>query len=186
MVLTIAGKISGPGELFKREALPHLGALFTMALHLTLKEADARELCRQTMLRAYDRFHQVTPATNRRVWLLAILYDVLRSGFRPSRRGQNGGNPELLEYAVEVQSCAHPGSPLFDRLSQRDLNRALQGLPEELRDALLLVDVQELRYEDVARVLHVTTERVRCRVSRARALMRAALQQSVRRARARE
>ena len=183
----MAGGISRPRELFEREALPYLDALFTAAMHLTHEEAHAKDLCQETMLRAYHCLYQFTPGTNCRAWLLTILYNVFRSGYRRGQREQVMANPKEFERAVDAESAsAHPEvrgpeALLFDEVSHREVNQALEDLPEDFRDALLLVDIQDLKYQDAAEVLQVPIGTVRSRVSRARTLMRAALQHLARR-----
>ncbi len=131
-------------------------------------------------------FNQFTPGTNCHAWLLTILYNIFRSGFRRGQREQVMANPEEFEHAVERAGCGHPEacgpeSLLFGQVSHRELTRALESLPEEFRTSLLLVDVQDLKYQDVARVLQVPIGTVRSRVSRGRALMHAALQHRLQR-----
>lgn len=174
--------ISASRQRFESEALPQLDALFIAGLRLTRNEAEAKDLCQETMLRAYRAFRQFTPGTNCRAWLMTILYNLFRDGFRRRQREQVMADPEQFERIAETQGWrAHcePQQPeplLLGQISRSELSRALQDLPEEFRAALLLVDVQDLPYRDAARVLQVPVGTVRSRVSRGRARMRAALQ----------
>jgi RNA polymerase sigma-70 factor (ECF subfamily) len=74
--------------LFEREALPHVDALYSAALRLSRNPDDARDLLQETVLRAYRFFHQYTPGTNCRAWLLTILYNNFRNGYRGADREQ--------------------------------------------------------------------------------------------------
>lgn len=180
--LTATDAISMSRQRFESEVLPELDALFTVALHLTRNEAEARDLCQETMLRAYRAFRRFTPGTNCRAWLMTILHNLFRSGFRRGWREQVMADPEEFEHMAETQSWrAHcetqqPEPLLLGQVSRSELIRAFQDLPEEFRAALLLVDVQDLKYREAARVLQVPIGTVRSRVSRGGALMRAALQ----------
>jgi RNA polymerase sigma-70 factor, ECF subfamily len=168
---------------FEMEALPHLDALFTTALHLTRNRDDANDLCQETMLRAYRFFHQFRPGTDCRAWLLTILYNAFRSDYsRRRRREQVSATEEEFERALENESNT-PGSDPQDLLLKAnlddDVEEALHALPEEFRTALLLVDVNELSYEEAAQTMEVPIGTVRSRLSRARALMRCALRQAI-------
>jgi RNA polymerase sigma-70 factor, ECF subfamily len=169
---------------FEQEALPHLDALFTAAMHLTRSRDDADDLCQETMLRAYRFFHQFAPGTDCRAWLFTILYNVFRSGYaRKRRREEVSATIEEFERALENESqkeSSGPEAALFARSLNRDVEQALHGLPENFRTALLLVDVNELSYEQAARVMKVPIGTLRSRVSRARAMMRYALERSAR------
>lgn len=171
---------------FEQEALPHLDALFTTAIHLTRNRDEADDLCQETMLRAFRFFHQFRPGTDCRAWLLAILYNAFRTGYSRKRRGEQlSATEEEFERALENESNKaaadnNPEELLFQNTMDRDVEKALQSLPEGFRTALLLVDVNELSYEEAARAMEVPIGTVRSRLSRARAMMRYALQQAMR------
>jgi RNA polymerase sigma-70 factor, ECF subfamily len=178
----------GEGDLQKRkqfemEALPHLDALFTTALHLTRNRDDANDLCQETMLRAYRFFHQFHLGTDCRAWLLTILYNAFRSGYSRRRgREQVSATGEEFERAIENESNTPDSDPedLLVRAGlDEDVQKALESLPEEFRTALLLVDVNELSYEEAAKTMEVPIGTVRSRLSRARTMMRCALKQAV-------
>jgi len=176
---------SSDRKQFEQKALAHLDALFTTALHLTCNRDDANALCQATMLQAYRSFSQFQAGTDCRSWLLTILYNVFRSRFSRQQREQISATTEEFDTTLEHQSnrAATEGfnseTPLFRRSLNTDVENALQSLPEELRAALLLVDVNELSYEQAARAMAVPLETVRSRLSRARAMMRYALKRCV-------
>lgn len=166
---------------FERVALPQLDAVYTAALRLTRNSDDAKDLMQETVLRAFRFFHQFTPGTNCRAWLLTILYNNFRNGYRRGAREQVSATSEAFDQAVEGQSLLadtarnNPEDLLAGRMLGRQIVKALDALPAEFREALLLVDVQELNYQEVAEVLEVPLGTVKSRVSRGRALMREAL-----------
>jgi RNA polymerase sigma-70 factor, ECF subfamily len=168
---------------FEMEALPHLDGLFTTALHLTRNRDDANDLCQETMLRAYRFFHQFRSGTDCRAWLLTILYNAFRSGYSRRRgREQVTATGEEFERALENESNTSDSDPQYLLLTagmDEDVAKALRSLPEEFRTALLLVDVNELSYEEAAQTMEVPIGTVRSRLSRARAMMRCALKQTV-------
>ncbi len=171
---------------FEQEALPHLDALFTTALHLTRSRDDASDLSQETMLRAYRFFYQFRSGTDCRAWLLTIMYNTFRSGYARRRRGEQlSASAEEVERALEKESDQDLSGSDPEELLARcglepDMEKALYGLPEEFRAALLLVDVNELSYEEAAQTMEVPIGTVRSRLSRARAMMRYALEQAAR------
>jgi len=170
-------------ERFEREALPYLDALFTTALHLSRNRDDASDLCQETMLRAYRSFHQFRPGTDCRAWLLTILYNAFRTRYaRERRRERPLASTEEFERALENEGNQNP-SPDPEQLLvhfsiEPDVEKALHSLPEGFRTALLLVDVNELSYEEAAKAMEVPIGTLRSRLSRARAMMRYVLEQA--------
>ena len=167
---------------FDKEALPHLDRLHTVARHLARDRSDAEDLVQETMLRALRFFDHFTPGTNCRAWLLTILYNVFHNRYRQSSNAQWVAiREENFENQVEnmsLSSQAPPNDPqtaVSDRLLDGEVKAALNGLPHDFRTVLLMVDIQELRYEEAAAVLDIPLGTVRSRVSRARAMLRRAL-----------
>lgn len=167
--------------LFEREAMPHLDALYTMAFRLVGNSNDASDLVQETMLRAYRFFHQFTPGTNCRAWLMKILFNTFRNGYRRGSREQPAASEEEFAGHIDRESLArdpaenNPESLVEPDRMEPEVERALDGIPEEFRSALLLVDVQEMNYQEVSEVLSIPIGTVKSRVSRARAIMRKAL-----------
>ena len=168
-------------ELFQKEALPHLDHLYTVAFHLARNRDDASDLVQETMLRALRFFDQFTPGTNCRAWLLTILYNVFRNRYRQSASERVAATEEEFEDQVEamaLRSDAPPNNPetaVLSTLLEGEVQSALDSLPEDFRTVLLLVDIQELRYDEAAAVLNIPVGTVRSRVSRARATLKKAL-----------
>jgi RNA polymerase sigma-70 factor (ECF subfamily) len=179
-----AGDASGRGrrERFQKEALPHLDHLYTVALHLARNRNDAEDLVQETMLRGLRFFDQFTPGTNCRAWLLTILYNVFRNRYRQLASGERvTATEEEFEDHVEQMGLrsdapsTDPQNLVLDRLLESEVKDALDSLPEDFRTVLLMIDIQDLRYEEAAAVLDIPLGTVRSRVSRARALLKKAL-----------
>jgi RNA polymerase sigma-70 factor (ECF subfamily) len=168
-------------ELFEREVLAHLDSIYSMALRLARDPEDANDLLQDTVLRAYRFFHQFTPGTNSRAWVLTILVNNFRNGYRKSGREQVSQSEAEFTERLEAESLAadqtrsDPESLAFANVMAPEVTAALDAIPEEFREALLLVDVQELSYQEVSTVLSVPVGTVKSRVSRGRSLMREAL-----------
>ena len=166
---------------FEDEALPHLDALYTMAIRLARNPDDANDLLQETVLRAYRFFHQFESGTNCRAWMLTILFNNFRNGYRKSSREQPASSPEEFERKVEGESLrtdpagSNPEALLSGQGMEGEVESALGSLPTEFREAILLVDVEELSYQEVSGVLNVPVGTVKSRVSRGRAILRDAL-----------
>jgi RNA polymerase sigma-70 factor (ECF subfamily) len=166
---------------FEQAALPHLDAVYNAAIRLTRNANDAEDLLQETILRAYRFFHQFAEGTNCRAWLLAILYNNFRNAYRRGGREQPAVTPEEFDREVEARSLEadqtgfNPEDLIGGRFVGRQIEAALNTIPAEFREALLLVDLHELNYQEVADVLEVPLGTIKSRVSRGRALMRVAL-----------
>jgi len=166
---------------FEDEALPHLDALYTMALRLARNADDANDLLQETVLRAYRFFHQFESGTNCRAWMLTILFNNFRNGYRKSSREQPASSTDEFDRKVEGESLrtdpagSNPEAILSGQAIESEVETALAGLAGEFREAILLVDVEELSYREVSGVLNIPIGTVKSRVSRARAILRDAL-----------
>ena len=96
-------------KLFEHEALPHLDALYSTALRLARNADDANDLLQETILRAFRFFHQFTPGTNCRAWLLTILYNIFRNSYRRGTREQVAATAEEFERRADTDSV-HPSA----------------------------------------------------------------------------
>jgi RNA polymerase sigma-70 factor (ECF subfamily) len=173
-----AGHSGGRRQVFEREALPHLDALYSAALRLTRSDDESRDLVQETMLRALRFFHLYASGTNCRAWLLTILHNNFHNRWRRGGREKVSATAEEFELEVVEQSLrgegweCNPERILCARTVGGVIGAALEVLPEDLRVTLLLVDVQELNYDEAARALSVPVGTIKSRVSRGRAMMR--------------
>lgn len=163
---------------FEDEALPHLDALYSMAIRLARNPDDANDLLQETVLRAYRFFHQFESGTNCRAWMLTILFNNFRNGYRKSTREQPASSADEFERKVEAESLrtdpagSNPEALLAGQGMEGEVETALASLPDEFRQAVLLVDVEELSYQEVSGVLNVAICTIKSRVSRGRAMLR--------------
>ena len=156
-------------ERFEAEALPHLRSLYGTAYRMTRNAHDAEDLVQETYLRAYRAFDGFRPGTNIRAWLYTILHRVRTDAFRRAAR-----SPSTVELEGEGPGVPPPQDALAR--GGEDLERALMALPEAFRTAVVLRDVEDFTYEEIARVLAVPIGTVMSRIHRGRALLRQALE----------
>lgn len=150
-------------QRFHTLALPHLPAIYRMAYQLA-GAGRADDLAQETFLLAWKHFDQFDPRTNCRAWLFRILHNAWISQWRKTRL-------ELPVADVE----AFRAEPAYDwervRLDgdlSADMDWALGQLPEAARWAVLLADVEELTYQEIASTLDCPIGTVMSRISRGR------------------
>jgi RNA polymerase sigma-70 factor (ECF subfamily) len=130
---------------------------------LARNAADADDLVQSCLLRALTNFHRFEKNTNLRAWLLTILHNIFIDTVRKNRRAR-----EAFEAAGIAADGVSQGANQFEHMQVVELKRAIERLPAEQRSTLLLVALEDLTYEETARVTGVPVGTVRSRLSRAR------------------
>ncbi len=169
---------------FERVALPQLSYLYTSAFYLTKDRADAEDLVQETYLRAFRFFDKFQPGTHFRAWLLSILQNLFIHRYRQKRRAaptvQWETLDEVYESMVEQDENMGGGDPehhFVSKMMDDEVEMALRGLPVEFRTAIVLVDIEELTYEESANIMECPMGTVRSRVSRGRRMLQVALKE---------
>jgi len=171
---------------FESTALGFMNDVYTTALYLCRDRDDADDLLQETYLRAFRFRSGFTPGTNCRAWLLTILHNVFRNRYRERQRQPQGA--ELDETAVQAdpavprnEGTLTPEELVVDRVLDGEVEAALRSLPADYRAAVVLVDLQELTYEEAAAAMECAVGTVRSRLSRGRRLLHGALADFARR-----
>ncbi len=157
---------------FEREALVHLDALYSFALKLARSRDDAEDLVSDTMLRAIERWEQYHLGTNIRAWLFTILYHVFVSRKRRIDAREVHQPEDTEGWALfEAVGEADPEGRFYDSFLDDEITRAIRALPEEYRAAVVLSDLQGLRYAEIAEALGVPEGTVKSRLFRGRRIL---------------
>ncbi len=172
-------------ERFEKTALPFLPTVHGAARRFTRNSEDARELAQETFLRAFRTFEGFRPGTNCKAWLLTILYSIFVNRYHKAKRTPT--TVPLDELEERLAAAPEPAEPaaLAGRppsWSDAEVEAAFARLPEGFQTVVLLVDVEELTYEEAAAALSVPVGTVRSRLFRGRKLLAAALEDHARRA----
>ena len=157
---------------FEELALPLLVSLYNHAFWLARNRAEAEDIVQETLSKALRAFDSFQASTNFKAWIFCIL----RNTFLTSRTGIAASRTVFLEdHASAFEIAAADPSPeeIVIRLDdQETLQAALDQLQPLLREALLLCDVEEIKYKDIAAILGVPIGTVMSRISRARHALR--------------
>ena len=155
---------------FEAAALPHLNDLFRTATRLLRSSTEAEDIVQETYLLAWKSFDRFEPGTDCRAWLFTIMFNAVRHYRRRwFDRRVTGEAAEILEETVSYTP------PVPEELTDQDVLAALDGIPPEFRVVVLLADVQEFSYKEIAGILRVPMGTVMSRLSRGRQLLRIAL-----------
>jgi RNA polymerase sigma-70 factor (ECF subfamily) len=156
---------------FRDAALPHLDEVYTLARYLLRNTADADDAVQECYLRALKHFDTFRGGPIR-PWLFAILRNVCKMTY--AQRSLAG--PEIAEDAVPIWSEA-PVTPEAHILRQRDdqsIRDMVSALPDAFREAIVLREVNDLSYSEIAEIAGVPVGTVMSRLARARSMLRAA------------
>jgi RNA polymerase sigma-70 factor (ECF subfamily) len=161
---------------FESEALVHLDALYSFALKLSRARDDAEDLVSDTVLRAFERWDQYRLGTNIRAWLFTILYHVFVSRKRridarevPDGDGESGWSTQ------NAVGEADPEGRFYDSFLDEEIVTAIEALPDEYRTAVVLSDIRELRYAEIAQMLGIPEGTVKSRLFRGRRMLQGKL-----------
>jgi RNA polymerase sigma-70 factor (ECF subfamily) len=163
-------------------ALPLMDNVYSAALYLSRNPDEASELVQETFFRAYRAWHQFTPGTNCKAWLLTILQNTFRNRYRAQQiRPQTVDFDETQHTEVSAEGNqrigADPAELVSSQVFDGDVEAALQRLPEDFLQVVLLVDIEELTYEEAATAIGCPVGTVRSRLSRGRRLLHESLEQ---------
>jgi RNA polymerase sigma-70 factor (ECF subfamily) len=164
---------------FEAIMVPHMDVLYSYGLYLTGDQDSANDLLQETFLKAFRFFDKFEEGTNARAWLYRIMRNTFINEYRRVKR-----LPDLVEYDEQISSyqmlpreaeetdLRHQiNGELFDD----EIAGAISALPEKFKSVIILRDVEDLPYEEIADALDIPIGTVRSRLHRARAILFAKL-----------
>jgi len=177
-------------EFFEKQLLELLGALQGVACRLTGNDADAEDLVADTVVRALRALDTLENEAAFRSWMFRILNntfisDCRKAGARPrtesmdteAAEGEDGAEFSLFEQMHQpfLLWFSNPEREFLDKLLREDLERALAALPEHHRVIVVMSDLEECSYAEIAEALCIPIGTVRSRLARARGALQKAL-----------
>ncbi|MGA3343463.1 MAG: sigma-70 family RNA polymerase sigma factor [Terracidiphilus sp.] len=179
-------RATGPQtSAFECQALPLLPSLYNIAFWLSRNASDAEDLVQETFLKALRGFPSFEPGSNFKAWIFRILrntYLTSRTGLEARRtvafedelnESRESGPAQIPEAAIDRQT---PETNLLQMADRAALQAAMETLPPPLLEVILLCDVEEMKYREIADTLEIPIGTVMSRIARARTALRAALE----------
>jgi RNA polymerase sigma-70 factor (ECF subfamily) len=165
-------------ERFEETVLPHLNAAFNLARWLTRNEHDAEDVVQESYLRAFSSFHTFQLGRDGRAWLLKIVRNTCYTWLRKNRPSEVS---ERFEEGDPDASVAHanPETLLLAKVNTQLMREALEDVSPEYREILILRELEELSYKEIAQILDVPLGTVMSRLSRARKELHDRLRENV-------
>jgi RNA polymerase sigma-70 factor (ECF subfamily) len=165
---------------FEDLAMPLFDSLYNFARWLAHNSSDAEDLVQETYLKALRGFASFEPGTNFRAWIFQILRNTFLSSCSRLERRMTvalDSEDEGPELAVDMET---PETILMNRSNAQLVQRAIGDLPVHYREALLLCEVEEMSYQEIAEILSVPIGTVMSRLARARKAVRETVQTNLR------
>ena len=169
-------------EIFNKEFVPHIDAMYNFAYRLTFDEDDAKDLVQDAYMKSYRFVESFQEGTNAKAWLFRILKNSFINDFRKKSK-----EPSKVDYQ-EVESFYN--SEDVDKSITTDLrveslkdmmgdevSNALNALDEDFRTVIILCDLNGFKYDEMAKILDIPIGTVRSRLHRARNLLREKLKE---------
>ena len=161
-----------PWSGFEKLAMPQFDSLYNFARWLVHNPNDAEDLVQETYLKALRSFASFQPSTSFRAWMFQILRNVFLSSCSKLERRKTvalDSEDDGPELAVDTET---PETILINRCNSQLVQRAIDALPVHYREALLLCEVEEMSYQEIAKILSIPIGTVMSRLARARKAVR--------------
>ncbi len=170
---------------FEQTAVPHMTALYHHALHMTMNSDDAKDLLQETYLKAYRFWHKFEKGTNIKGWLVQIMKNSYINHYR--KRVKEPKSVEFDEglYYHNPAKGAPPehhdlGMEAPHEVFEDEIARSLESLPSDFRTVVMMSDMEDFTYDEIASATAVPIGTVRSRLHRGRRLLRERLRKYAR------
>lgn len=173
----MANKTSHLERIFDGEFMPHADALYNFSYHLTGNEDDANDLFQEALLKAWRFIDKYEAGTNAKAWLFTIAKNAFINEYR--RKVKTPNRVELQDFVTyqdredtPLTSGMDLREEMFQYLMGDEVTLAINQLPVDFRTVILLSDVEDFKYDEIATILDIPIGTVRSRLHRARNLLK--------------
>jgi len=160
---------------FEELATPLVGSVYNLARWLVRNEIEAEDLVQETFLKALRNFGSFQPGTDFRAWIFRILRNTFLSSRSTLERRMTVELKNEEELPLSRAQCISPESLFIQRSNIAAIRSAIEQLPLRSREVILLCDVEDLAYKEIAEILEIPIGTVMSRLARARKAVREAL-----------
>ncbi len=157
----------GKDDVFEATVLPYLNSAYNLARWLTRNEHDAEDIVQEAFLRALRSFDTFISGRDARAWLLTIVRNTCRTWLRQNRSYEMVTHLEDHSQAA-AGAWSDPEAALIKNVNSQVIRQALEGLALEYREILILRELEELSYKEIAQIIEIPLGTVMSRLSRAR------------------
>lgn len=169
-------------RIVEEEFLPQLDALYNFAYHLTYDEDKANDLVQETYLKALRFIDSYVEGTNAKAWLFTILKNAFINEYRKKIVRPNKVELEKVTSLQDREDARYSSyvdlrEEMFQQMMGDEVTRAINELPVDYRTVILLCDIEEFKYDEIAKILDVPIGTVRSRIHRARNMLKDKLQE---------
>jgi RNA polymerase sigma factor (sigma-70 family) len=171
-------------QIFAKVILEHSVALKRFALSLCKNDFDADDLVSETVVKAFENFHRLRDQSKIKQWLFRILNNQFISTYRHNKKfvelkNTEEGNTDndfsfsLFEELAKSNFVEEstPEKKFISKLTQENIQHAINELPGEFKQALTLCDMEDFSYAEIAAIIKVPVGTVRSRIARARTIL---------------
>lgn len=155
--------------------MPLFNSLYNFARWLARNQSDAEDLVQETYLKAFRGFSSFQPGTNFRAWIFQILKNTSLSSRSKLEQRMTVAMDSEDDFPVLPATSDTPESLLIERTGADAVRYAIEQLPEVFREVILLCDVEDASYREIAEILSIPMGTVMSRLARARKAVRASL-----------
>lgn len=157
-------------ERFEALVMPHVDSAYNLARWMTRNASDAEDIAQEALLRAF-RFFETFRGDDARVWVLTIVRNTYFTWIRRQMPLQNSAEFDEGIH-TDVEEAVTPESALLKQSRSEEVRHAIAELPPEYREVILMRELEQLSYKEIAAITRSPLGTVMSRISRARSLLR--------------
>ncbi len=172
----------GAYKKFEEEALQYMDSMYYLALKFTRDESKANDLLQESYLKAFKNYKSFKEGTNLKAWLSRILTNTFINDYRKKKKEKfvfSIDDKEEMYYSWYDDNVknlnANPEKKYFFKELGKDINKALDGLPDDSKMIIIYADLYEFSYKDISEILDIPIGTVMSRLHRARKLLHSEL-----------